>query len=1051
MTYALAKELGYEFQPRDSTLCSSYKTGGGDCVPKYQVTVEDLRLPHLSRHRTFNGTIEIAPESVGDFGYGMVMGARQMDLLGMDTSRITKEIIWGDIRLPFVSTGYWTDSRIRALLIEGPTTVDSVPGPTIESDEVIEEFFTTTSTYTEAVYEKPDLVVIIQRDGQHLTPEQQAQLLQVLVNNEIVFQGRRGEYTGGEVGITLKEDAIPFRAKPYPVQLKNREIMEAEFRRQCTIGAMRRLSPEEFESRVWAFPAFGIPKKNGTIRVVIDFRRLNSQLVRREFPLSTTEEILTSIQGFMYATSLDLNMGYLSIPLNDHAREILTIIMPFGAYECLALPMGVMTATDLFQARRVHLFADMEERRPHPYIDDILHFKGVTFEEHLAILNEMLKLLADAGMQVSADKSRFCQTSVEFLGFQLDRTGYRPLPSRVDAILRVLPPSNLKQVRGFLGVINFIKNHIPNRAALIEPITRLTRKGEKFIWGDEQQQAFEKIKAVISESIMLTYPNPNRPFDIYPDASSTYAMGALLMQDGNVVSTFSRKFNDAQLKYTVTGQELLAASEACKHFAPIIRGCEIRIHTDHQNLTYDDTVHVNLREQRTRIFLDEEFAPTFVHIKGTDNTGADGLSRLLMADEVPTTAKEHLFAISNLDPSVNEDFPLDMKHISFAQAADEILQRRIKSGKFDDKLGKREIDGNIVTTFNGKVWVPKSLQQRIVAWYHDNLQHAGVTRLINSIGQTFAWKGLRTMVENHVATCDSCQRNKVSNKKQYGKLPLVPALRNKEPWEKIQVDCAGPWTIRYNNAITGKVSTFQIFLMSMVDLGINWCEFARIPSANSISTAKALDKNWLCRYPRPKECGHDNGNEFLGREFQELLDSYGIISKPTTVKNPTANAIVERIHGTLGEQLRSTIFEHDWSDDVDTLIQACAYALRATAPSQGIYSPAQLAFGCDMIFRQKVLIDWERLKAARDKHALQNNAKENRKRLEHEYKVGDKVLIILKPYERRNNPKISAPTSTEGPHTILAIYANGNVKLQRGAFTEVMSIRRIMPYHSREQ
>ena len=104
-----------------------------------------------------------------------------------------------------------------------------------------------------------------------------------------------------------------------------------------------------------------------------------------------------------------------------------------------------------------------------------------------------------------------------------------------------------------------------------------------------------------------------------------------------------------------------------------------------------------------------------------------------------------------------------------------------------------------------------------------------------------------------------------------------------------------------------------------------------------------------------------------------------------------------------------------------------------------------------MIFRQKVLIDWECLKASRDKQALQNNAKENRKRLEHEYKVGDKVLIVLKPYERRNNPKISAPTSTEGPHTILAVYANGNVKLQRGAYTEVMNIRRIMPYNSREQ
>ncbi len=119
---------------------------------------------------------------------------------------------------------------------------------------------------------------------------------------------------------------------------------------------------------------------------------------------------------------------------------------------------------------------------------------------------------------------------MEFLGFQLDRTGYRPLPSCVDAILCIKPPSNLKQVRGFLGVINFIKNHIPNRAAICEPITRLTRKDMKFSWGEEQTQTFNKVRAIVAESIMLTYPDPNCPFDLYPDASSTYAMGAILVQ-----------------------------------------------------------------------------------------------------------------------------------------------------------------------------------------------------------------------------------------------------------------------------------------------------------------------------------------------------------------------------------------------------------------------------------------------------------------------------------------------------------------------------------------
>jgi hypothetical protein len=189
----------------------------------------------------------------------------------------------------------------------------------------------------------------------------------------------------------------------------------------------------------------------------------------------------------------------------------------------------------------------------------------------------------------------------------------------------------------------------------------------------------------------------------------------------------------------------------------------------------------------------------------------------------------------------------------------------------------------------------------------------------------------------------------------------------------------------------------------------------------------------------------------MGCEFQEMLESYGIESKPTTIKNPTANAIVERIHGTLGEQLRATVFGADWSDDVDTLIQACAFALRAASPARGTYSPAQLAFGYDLIFRQKVLIDWERIKALRIKLAQENNAKENKKRLEHEYKVGDKVLLVFKPYERRSRGKFSPSTYARGPFVITEVIANGTVKIQCGAYVDVVSIRRITPYIQREE
>ena len=121
--------------------------------------------------------------------------------------------------------------------------------------------------------------------------------------------------------------------------------------------------------------------------------------------------------------------------------------------------------------------------------------------------------------------------------------------------------------------------------------------------------------------------------------------------------------------------------------------------------------------------------------------------------------------------------------------------------------------------------------------------------MTNTIGQTFAWKGLTTSVGNHVDTCDSCQRNKHTKKKAYGKLPLVPALRNKEPWQTVHVDCGGPWTIRYFYDKTGQIVSFEVHVLGMVDASTNWCEVARITIASSIATAKALDQQWLSCYP----------------------------------------------------------------------------------------------------------------------------------------------------------------------------------------------------------
>ncbi len=188
MSYPFAKSLGYELKHSQGR---SYNTTNGLMTITLQVCINDIRLPHLSQTRTFSATIQVAPEQSGDFGYGMIMGCWQMDLLGIDTSCTEKVVTWGpDVSVPMVSTGYWTDNRIRSLL----SCTSETPSADIAAtpSEDIYEVFTNAdamlaSTYSEAVYDKLNLVEVVNRDGADLTPKQRSQLLQVLMANMAAF------------------------------------------------------------------------------------------------------------------------------------------------------------------------------------------------------------------------------------------------------------------------------------------------------------------------------------------------------------------------------------------------------------------------------------------------------------------------------------------------------------------------------------------------------------------------------------------------------------------------------------------------------------------------------------------------------------------------------------------------------------------------------------------------------------------------------------------------------------------------------------------------
>eukprot|EP00804_Cyclotella_cryptica_P029280 CCRYP_011684-RA/>CCRYP_011684-RA protein AED:0.42 eAED:0.42 QI:0/0/0/1/0/0/2/0/310 len=310
-------------------------------------------------------------------------------------------------------------------------------------------------------------------------------------------------------------------------------------------------------------------------------------------------------------------MGYYTIRLDPDASKICTIIFPWGKYSYLQLPMGVACSPDIFQAKMSELMATLEFVRT--YLDDLLCISKGNLEDHLNKLRTVFIRLRDAGLTVNARNLSFCAMETEYLGYVLSRDGIKPQPKKVQAILALTPPQNVKQLRRFLGMVQYYRDIWARRSEILAPLTNLVgecghtkvRKANKtnktpWHWDNIHQQAFDTVKATIARDVTLAYPDYSQGFEIYTD-SSKFQLGVV------------------QQKGSVTKQELLAIVETLKEFKGMLWGQQITVYTDHKNLMHDALGLTSDRVYRWRLLL-EEYGPTIVYIKGIHNTVADAIS-----------------------------------------------------------------------------------------------------------------------------------------------------------------------------------------------------------------------------------------------------------------------------------------------------------------------------------------------------------------------------------------------------------------------------------------
>ena len=336
------------------------------------------------------------------------------------------------------------------------------------------------------------------------------------------------------------------------------------------------------------------------------------------------------------------------------------------------------------------------------------------------------------------------------------------------------------------------------RSDALAPLTALTSNTAKWQWTAQHQQAFERLKTIVTKDVLLRFPDFAKPFDIYMDASD-HQLGAVITQDNQPIAFYSRKLNDAQKRYTTTERELLAIVETLKEFRPILWGQRIRVFTDHKNLTCKN--FNTDRVLRWRLLL-EEYGPELYYHPGENNIVADALSRLdlLPDDNVPATAtlqsflelatfNAHLCAAHEV-PAM---YPLAYARIAKLQQSDDLLQRISSTDPhYSHKIFRGGGTAHELIVYMDKIVLPKTLRIDAVMWYHYFLCHPGAERTEKSMSRLYWWPNMRKLVRQLCAQCPTCQKTKKSLKK-YGHVPVADA--EMDPWEILCVDLIGPYTI----------------------------------------------------------------------------------------------------------------------------------------------------------------------------------------------------------------------------------------------------------------
>uniref|UniRef100_A0A2A4K615 RNA-directed DNA polymerase n=1 Tax=Heliothis virescens TaxID=7102 RepID=A0A2A4K615_HELVI len=740
--------------------------------------------------------------------------------------------------------------------------------------------------------------------------------------------------------LKLKPDAVPCVDPPRRVPFAMLGKLREELDRMESMQVIEKVTkPTE-----WVNSIVITVKSSGQLRICLDPRNLNKNIIREIYPLKSIDEIRSQLVGAVCFSHLDAFSGFWMLKLDEYSSDLCTFQTPFGRYKYLRLPFGINASSEIFQRVMMNLFGDLEGVLI--FIDDILVY-GPNESVHNERLHKVMQRARQVNLKFNKSKCKFLVSEVCFLGYVFSKDGARVDQEKVKAIVNMPTPQNVKELQRILGMINYLGPFISNLSEKTQILRNLLKKDSVWSWDENHNKCLKSLIDEITKSPVLAHYNPNIPLVLSVDSSKS-ALGAVILQNNKPIAYSSKTLTTTQSRYAQIEKELLAIQFGCEKFHQYVYGHRVTVHTDHKPLVYlfDKPLHdVPARLQRMMLTL-QKYDLKVIHVPGKQMFISDTLSRAALKDYyIPENESEitcHVnLMYSNL--AVTKDYSIKLSQQTNKDESLQLLKKYYYEGWPNSKNKVSQLvkpywnvqaEIHVVKDllFKGsKLIVPQSMYKEMLDKIHEG--HQGVNKCLKLARESLYWPNMSVDIKNLVEQCLICAKFKPCNQKE----PLQNFEVSKYPWQQVGID------LMYFDNLSYLIVTDY------------YSKFIEIALLNKNTTAKNVIthlKSIFARHGIPLSLVSDGGPPFQSLEFKNFLHEWDIEHITTSPYHAQSNGQAESSVKIVKNMLKKC--KENSSDPYIALLQY------RNTPKNNLPSPAQLLMSRNL--RDNVPKSYKKLK-----------------------------------------------------------------------------------------